>query len=257
VSKINAAYPKALTNNDLVKKVQATLSSYGYGKTSLVATSLCCDEVNRPLEQDLARAFGDHFSMGGLAGFPFAGLTGFGAMAHHIPDDGSCLVVYGPHVGVDSNGRVGTVDRRGRMKGGSCCGSAIAASIYVNGVMKGGVESPIPKEPSDLQQAFVGNMLLPYGAFLDSSIEPMADLPYALFEAQDDLIQKIVAKGAQHIHGKRGKVALLGGIQINTPTGVSDYFLPLKFELRNNKGQLVEDLLWDTTARRAAGVTSS
>jgi hypothetical protein len=35
-----------------------------------------------------------------IAGFPFTGNTGFGAMAAHIPDDGYCLIVYGPHVGV-------------------------------------------------------------------------------------------------------------------------------------------------------------
>ena len=58
--------------------------------------------------------------MGGLAGFPFGGVTGFGAMAHHIPDNGSCLVVYGPHVGIDSRGIVGTVERRGRKHGGAC-----------------------------------------------------------------------------------------------------------------------------------------
>jgi hypothetical protein len=35
----------------------------------------------------LVDAFGHHFNLGGLAGFPFAGVTGFGAMAHPIPDD--------------------------------------------------------------------------------------------------------------------------------------------------------------------------
>jgi hypothetical protein len=37
---------------------------------------------------------------------------------------------------------------------------------------------------------------------------------------------------------------MLGGIQINTPDGISDYFLPLSFDLRNNQGKIVKSLLW-------------
>lgn len=205
--------------------------------------------MNRTLEEDLQEAFGDHFNMGGLAGFPFGGVTGFGAMAHHIPDGGSCLVVYGPHVGVDSNGKVGTVNRRGRMKGGSCCGSAVAAAMYVNSVMKGGDKSGLPEEAIDAQQAYVGDMLLPHGERLEQAKDPMVELPHALFEAQDSLMQKIISKGCKEVAG-RGKIALLGGIQINTPEGVPDYFMPLRFELLNNKGVMIEDLMLETKHRK-------
>jgi len=92
-----------------------TLSRFGYGETTLVATALCCcDEVNHPLVEEMEYDFGQTFTMGGLAGFAFGGLASFGAMTHHIPDGGSCLVVYGLHVGVDSEGRIGTFNRRGR-----------------------------------------------------------------------------------------------------------------------------------------------
>ena len=69
--------------------------------------------------------------------FPLGGVTAFGAMASHIPDGGHALVVYAPHVGVDSTGAVGTVERVGRAKGGACCGSAIAASAYVSNIYSG------------------------------------------------------------------------------------------------------------------------
>jgi len=39
-----------------------------------------------------------------------------------------------------------------------------------------------------------------------------------------------------------GKIAVLGGIQINTPEGMSDYFKPLSFEIYDNSGKLVEDM---------------
>ena len=71
-----------------MKKVYKRLRPWGYGPDTLYATSLCSDEVNRPLEETFYGVYGEHFNMGGLAGFPFAGVTGFGAMASHVPDGG-------------------------------------------------------------------------------------------------------------------------------------------------------------------------
>jgi len=241
IDKISAVFPGALPNKQLVSKVSDALDKYGYGSNSLVATSLCADEVNRVLEKDFSKVYEDNFHMGGLAGFPFGGVTSFGAMAAHIPDGGSCLVVFGPHVGVDSTGAVGTVERRGRANGGSCCGSAIAASGYVAGVNKGDEKAPPPKVPLDAQQAFVGSMLLPYANRLEKASDKMVELPYALYDAQKKMIGDIVKAGASNVAGN-GKIAVLGGIQINTPEGTSDYFKPMSFEIYDNSGKLVEDL---------------
>jgi hypothetical protein len=221
------------------------LEKYGYGKKTLLATSLCCDELARPLENDFAAVYGRPFCMGGLAGFPFGGLTGFGAMAHHIPDGGDCLVVYGPHVGVDSTGKVGTVERRGRQSGGACCGSAAAACGYVLGVHEGETASrkDIPLDPLDYEQTYVDNVLLPYAGRLSAAKDLSVELPLALFEAQKSLILSIISKGASAVAGT-GRIAMLGGVQINTPTGMSDYFLPLQFDMYDNNGKHVETLLW-------------
>ena len=105
-------FPNALSNEELVTRVVTKLSSMGYtGANTLLATSLCCDELARQLEDDLTGIYGNNFNLGGLvAGFPFAGNTGFGAMAAHIPDDGYCLIAYGPHVGLAADGTVGKVE---------------------------------------------------------------------------------------------------------------------------------------------------
>lgn len=243
LNKVNTAYPGALSNKDLVSKVKALLDKHAYGGTTLLASSLCCDEVNRVLEKDFSAIYGDNFSMGGLAGFAFGGVTSFGAMAHHIPKDGSCLVVYGPHVGVDSDGVVGKIDRRGRDATGACCGSAAAAAGYVSKVFSGEIEPAcIPNDPLDAQQTWVGKKLCVHGERLHKAEEPAVELPLALFDCQDELMKSIVSKGCGEVAGK-GLIALLGGIQINTPAGTSDYFLPKVFELRNNKGEVVEDLM--------------
>ena len=70
----------------------------------------------------------------------------------------------------------------------------------------------------------------------------MVELPFSLFQAQDKLMQKIVLRKRTTIPGN-GRIALLGGIQINTPEGVSDYFLPLRFEMLQHTGNVVVDLL--------------
>ena len=88
-------FPGALDNKALVTKVVDILAGKGYtGANTLLATSLCCDELARQLEDDFNGIYGNNFNLGGLAGFPFAGNTGFGAMAAHIPDDGYCLIAY-------------------------------------------------------------------------------------------------------------------------------------------------------------------
>ena len=121
--------------------------------------------------------------------------------------------------------------------------------MYVNSVMKGGDKAQLPSEPLDAQQAYVGDMLLPHGERLLSAKDPMVELPHALFEAQDELMMKIIAKGSQEVAG-RGKIAVLGGIQINTPDGLPDYFMPLRFELLNNKAVMIENLMLETPSKR-------
>jgi Limiting CO2-inducible proteins B/C beta carbonyic anhydrases len=243
-SKIAKVFPKSIPNEDLVRRVAARLGDFGYTRTNtLLASSLCCDELARPLEASFAQLYGQNFSMGGLAGMPFGGLTSFGAMAAHIPDGGSCLVVYGPHVGVDMAGNVGTVERRGREKGGACCGSACAASGYALGVFSGkSSPAPFPTEVLDAQQAMVGNLLLPHAERLSKAADTMVELPMALFDVQKGMIENIVEKGAGNVAD--GTIAVVGGIQINTPEDYSDYFMPLQFDLFSNKGAKIETLMW-------------
>jgi hypothetical protein len=242
LEKIDEVFPGSLANKELVSRVFDKLSKYGYGKSSIVATSLCADEVNRVLETDFSLVYNANFHMGGLAGFPFGGITAFGAMAAHIPDGGSCLVVFGPHVGVDSKGAVGTTERRGREAGGACCGSAVAASGYVSSVFKKETEKAGPPQVAkDAQQVYVGNMLLPYAERLEKADDKMVELPYALYDAQKEMITKIVMAACGAVEGD-GKIAVLGGIQVNTPPGETDYYLPLSFELYSNTGDKMEDL---------------
>jgi len=237
----------AISNQDLVTSAVRILAAKGYnGENTLLATSLCCDELARQLEDDFNGIFGNNFNLGGLAGFPFAGTTGFGAMAAHIPDDGYCLVVFGPHVGVTEDGTVGKVERSGIALVDTCCGSAVAASSYVESIMSGtkdintGIQGFV-----DFQQQGVQELILPHGKRLADADNRMIELPYAMYDSQDVLLTEIIEAGSTKI--KRG-LAVLGGIQINTGPNTPDYFVPLKFQYMNYRGEVEADLLNDLKA---------
>lgn len=78
---ITSIFPGALSNEELETRVVEVLEKKGFTSTNtLLATSLCCDELARRLEDDFVKVYGNNFNLGGLSGFPFAGNTGFGAL---------------------------------------------------------------------------------------------------------------------------------------------------------------------------------
>ena len=243
-SRLLQQFPGAIANPKLVPTMVNMLSQRGFsqGQNTLLATSLCCDELARNLEDDLNSVYGNNFNLGGLAGFPFAGNTGFGAMTAHIPDGGYGLIVYGPHVGMTADGVVGKVERSGIELVDKCCGSAIAASNYVQGITNG--QNPVTpdlRKFTDFQQTAVNKFILPHGQRLEQAgNDRMRELPFALYDSQDMLLWDIVQHGASKI---KSGLALLGGIQINTGPNTPDYFLPMRFDLVNNQGMVTEDLL--------------
>jgi len=164
-------------------------------------------------------------------------------MAAHIQDDGYCLTVYGPHVGVAADGTVGKVERSGIDLIDTCCGSAVAASNYVDSITNGGRDVTMQIQTfTDFQQNAVQELILPHGKRLaDAADSRMIELPYALYDSQDMLLNEIVKSGSSGI--KRG-IALLGGIQINTGPDTPDYFHPLRFDYINyHDDTTIDDLL--------------
>ena len=58
IASIEKSFPGAVPNSTLIVSIQKKLGPHGYGASNtLVATSLCADEVNRTLEKDLADAY--------------------------------------------------------------------------------------------------------------------------------------------------------------------------------------------------------
>ena len=246
---VKSTFPGAIPNPDLVSKVNEILARKGFTKdNTLLATSFCADELARALEDELEVFYGHNFNLGGLSGFPFAGNTGFGAMSAHVPDNGYCLLVHGPHVGITKDGMVGKVERRGIDLVDNCCGSAIAANNYLKTITHGGMPISLKLQQfSDFQQGAVQELILPFGKRLADAGEEgrMKELPYAIYDSQTIMVEDIVTTGKKSI--KRG-LALLGGIQINTGPETNDYFHPLRFDYFDENGNRVGSMLDELSA---------
>ena len=273
-------FPNAMVYQDVGEYMIKTLANtVGYDiEKTLCATSMCHEEHNQPFETALAQTFDHNYNFnylyysgklpssstqsttsgggGGLAGCPFGGVPSFRKMKLLVPDGGDCILVHGPHMGLSLSGQVGTViDGDATDESALCCQSAILASNYVGGVHRGETEpASLPMNPVDAGQYFVGNMLLPHAErFEQAGPNRMVELPYALFEAQTEMLQRIIREGcgpADDDDDDRegyfpGKLTVLGGIQINTPRGKHDYFVPLTFDLYNAQG-IIEANLFDT-----------
>lgn len=122
-------YPDAITTIESVDRLFDLLHRrYGLSpRQIMLADSVCSDDVNSIEYPPRAYEMLGPFKMGGLDGFPFTGLTGMGAFAAHVPDDGAVFVYHAPHIGVSKDGSVGTILRHGQTKPSGCCGACRAA----------------------------------------------------------------------------------------------------------------------------------
>eukprot|EP00584_Thalassiosira_punctigera_P020282 CAMPEP_0172549820 /NCGR_PEP_ID=MMETSP1067-20121228/21889_1 /TAXON_ID=265564 ORGANISM="Thalassiosira punctigera, Strain Tpunct2005C2" /NCGR_SAMPLE_ID=MMETSP1067 /ASSEMBLY_ACC=CAM_ASM_000444 /LENGTH=305 /DNA_ID=CAMNT_0013337243 /DNA_START=9 /DNA_END=926 /DNA_ORIENTATION=+ len=239
---VKNAFPGAISNRELATRVVGLLEEKGFTpENTLLATSVCADELARVLEDEFVDIYGTNFNLGGLSGFPFAGNTGWGAMSAHVPDNGFCLTIHGPHVGITKDGVIGKVERSGIALVDNCCGSAIAASNYLQAITDGTADiNPRIQSFSDFQQGAVQELILPFGKRLGRAENRMRELPYALYDSQEVMVTDIVNTGKASI--KQG-LAVLGGIQINTAPDQLDYFHPLRFDYFDSDGNVVENML--------------
>jgi hypothetical protein len=237
-------FPGVVTTHQLARSINVILDGKGFDKEkTLLATSLCCDEVCRDMEDELREVYGQNFSFGGIAGLPFGGCTAFGAACRHVPVGGTLLIVYGSHVGIDFDGVIGKVNRKGHHGSGACCNAAVASLAYVRAVKDGStIHSPDPSDPIDAQQVFLDSAMMKHADRLLNATNPNLELPHAVNDCQADLLKRIMDKCVKDIPTGTN-IALLGGVQVNTPEGTPDYFLPKCFNLCNSKAEVIEDLL--------------
>eukprot|EP01062_Namystynia_karyoxenos_P022710 TRINITY_DN18727_c0_g1_i1.p1 TRINITY_DN18727_c0_g1~~TRINITY_DN18727_c0_g1_i1.p1 ORF type:complete len:1014 (+),score=254.31 TRINITY_DN18727_c0_g1_i1:70-3111(+) len=232
-------FPTATRMGGVEGAVYNCLAERGFTPmNTLFAHATCPDEVNydEP-ETDIVnlmqRRWGSRFTLGGLAGMPFCGQTGWGAFSAHVPNtnkDGRVLVLFAPHTGIATDGGVGQVRREGQDEDTTCCGAAMAAWKTRRG--------PREIRRFDVQQSALTSLLAPYCQSIDEHECPERALVYANFDIVADYLRRIIRNPEKNCT----ELAIVGGIMINLPEPFEDRFVPLVFECMDCKTFEVHDL---------------
>ena len=249
---VRTHFPGAVVSEALASKMERVLAEYGYDQeNTLFGSSLCPDEICHEagdLPDLLSNYYSAEFSLSGLGGVPFTGKTGFAAFAHHVPKNGHVLVVFAPHVAISPDGQVGRCMRDGQSGLSSACGACIGALNAVeaeNGLHGAGglteADYQMQTIVQHVRERFATIGTHPSGKTVGLILE-VYELARVRMLAMADLGQ---------LDG--GQLALLGGVQINMPRPMEDFFLPLSFELRR-EGMKPRNLLPELTKDEAAAI---
>lgn len=126
---------------------------------SLPVVAVCRDELMHAFSHAIARAWGEPFDAGALGGLAFLGRTGMHAALGHTPHtDGRLrIVVFAfTHIGADTDGRLGRVQRPGMPEPSNACGALIAFQRdWADG------RRPLDFDPEDPEQSMLRQRLAP------------------------------------------------------------------------------------------------
>lgn len=222
-----------MRQQDVVNAAIEITNALGMAKDdTLFSHSVCPDEINHE-ENDITNRLRIHFngvfSLGGLAGIPFSGKTGFAAYAAHVPDNGNIFVLFAPHCAVSTEGRCGFYHRQGQAKLTPACGAALGA---VKAIKDATNPPPLDIMSKDMQMDYIKRVMYDSRQRITTAKSPNAEATYCMYEHISAYISEIV----EEKYVGSGKIAILGGIQINV-ANADDYFEPLTFVVLDKDGQ--------------------
>ncbi|MEX0593849.1 MAG: hypothetical protein WD115_03665 [Balneolaceae bacterium] len=225
--KIQEVYPNATTREAISNEILESLSAHGRfdPERTLWATSDCSDEVNRSTARFQKELHIDNaFQLGGLAGYPFTGETGFRAFASHIPENGAAILLYGPHIGISKAGRVGFMKRIGQNQETTCCGALHGTlSRFSSG------EATLPDPDMDHQMWYIANALQDQKEEILSGSSPIVQITDQMYRLIDEGMDRLLTSA--HDAFGEANVALVGGIFINRDHGDEDWFDLRRFDV--------------------------
>lgn len=218
-------YPNALTTIDAVNRLIDYVEEHLDLEPAqvMLADSICSDDVNSIQYPARAHELLGPFKMGGLDGFPFTGLTGMGAFASHVPDDGAVFIYYGPHIGVAKSGALGEIYRFGQKKNSGCCGAARGAlAKLMNNAIEPGHVSDLDYQMNTLEQILLKQKDRVLGA-----AQPLYEATEVIYEAIDARIQELVAKTTYTCK----YVLLMGAVLVNSDSDVGSFSATKRFDV--------------------------
>jgi hypothetical protein len=199
--------------DDFVTWSEWALARVGFRPSNCLAlVASCRDELMSGFDEAVKAVWGGQFEVGALAGLVFLGRTGMEAALSHAPgEDGRHRLVLFcfPHVGVDADGTVGIVQRRGIYRSSSACGALIA----FRGQLLAG-ERTFELDPDDVEQSLLRMRL---SRMIDGDRVPtLAELTELARRATVADLNTFIdlARGAEPVD-----VAYLSGIVVHLPDG--------------------------------------
>ena len=226
---IHKWYPKAVTTIDSVNKV-IDFVEYELDlepKQVMLADSICSDDVNSIQYPVRTQEFLGPFKMGGLDGFPFTGLTGVGAFASHVPDDGAVFIYYGPHIGITKDGVIGEIHRFGQNKNSGCCGAAkgALAKLINNQIIAGNITE------LDYQMNTIEQIIYKQKDRILNAATPLYEATEVIYEAIDKRINELVDQTNYNCR----YVILVGAVHINSDSDIGSFTQIRRFDVTDLK----------------------
>jgi Limiting CO2-inducible proteins B/C beta carbonyic anhydrases len=222
---IHQHYPNATTTIDSVNHFIDFVESQLDLEPAkiMLADSICSDDVNSIQYPARIQEFLGPFKMGGLDGFPFTGLTGMGAFASHVPDEGAVAIYYGPHIGITKDGIIGEIHRIGQSNNSSCCGAAKGAlnKLMNNLIIAGNITE------LDYQMNTIEQLLFNEKERIVAAKSSLKEATEVMFEAIDKRIEELVAGTKYNCK----YVILFGAILINSDTDMGSFTETRKLEV--------------------------
>jgi len=241
---IRSYYPNADYAGTLQDELLAYLKMIGFKPEEVMtANSICSDDINAMQFPITNTGLLGPFYLGGLDGFPFTGLTGVQAFAHHMPKEGALLIYYGPHIGITKEGVIGKVLRDGQDHESNCCGAAQAALDQINNR---------PQEPSllDYQQDTIVQLFQKNKERIEDDPYPIQEATEVMFDAIEERLHLLIAKSRAEFNGKY--LILVGSIFINVDEGSDSCIVYKGFKTTNLHTMEEKDHLAAFTAHVAA-----
>ncbi|HTF82277.1 MAG TPA: hypothetical protein VL947_11140 [Cytophagales bacterium] len=229
---IKRVFPKALPGDEVLNHY-FTLMQKDHQidlEKTLFATSICSDDAN--FSADFSKVLSRPFVMGGLGGLPYTGITGMVAYAHHIPDNGSAFIFYGPHVGFNDKGEIGRMRRPGQSHDTNSCGALMLALDRLGTEDHEEVYVPLSSE-LDFQQTMLERSLMPFKHEIVNSDNPKLQITIHTYNVIEKMLKKFISISKNEFHCD--KIILLGGIIINTDPSLPDYLDARNFEVLDLK----------------------
>lgn len=227
IESVRKWYPRALTSVDTVNRLLDTIETHLHLKPNQLmhADSMCCDDVNAIQYPPRAYEMLGPFKMGGLNGFPFAGITGMNAFAHHVPEDGAVIIFYAPHIGITRDGTIGEISRIGQLNNSACCGAAKGAlNKLLNDEIIDGYISSLDFQMNTIEQIFLHSK-----ERIKNAGNKIFEATEVMYEAIDNRIEVLVSQTSY----PSKYVILVGGIFINGDKEMGSFCQYKKFDYIN------------------------